>query len=303
MNTAFTRLLWKEFRTQRMLWTTFIIGAVSFYVILRVLVAPWTASVPITIGFVFFYLAAAFAITFAAEVEDSTAGLLRMLPLRTSTLISAKILAVLISSVLLAAAIVILCGLMEPLFRMFTQLRRNELNSIYFDAGDAMVFLCNMLLLCTASVFASLISERVVSAVGKACLFVLVVYIVATTSTTHVQLPIVARWLAASSLLLIAASCLLARPWHLARIPRHRYFWDRISTRIGRRTPSLAWLFQFSLRRIVARPASQSRIRSMLYWRELRSAIPFGLTWLAIGAVIVVVQCTKSGLARLCVIL
>lgn len=290
MKTAFTRLMWKEFRTQRMLWTTMVIGAVFFYVILRVLVAPWTASVPITIVFVFLYLAAAFAITFAAEVEDATAGLLRMLPLRTSTLILAKILAALISSVLLAAAIVILCGLMEPLFRMFTQLHRNERNSIDFDAGDVVVFLCNILLLCTASVFTSLTSKRVVSSVGMACLIVLAAYSVTITSTSHLQTSIVARWLASSSCLLIGGACLLARPWHLGRIPRQRFFGDSINTSFDRRIPSGSWLFQTLLQRIVARPASQSRVRSMLFWRELRSVIPFGLIWLAIGVVICIAR-------------
>ena len=290
MNTTFTRLLWKEYRAQRMLWIVLLLGVFGFYACFRLLGAPWQMSISVTLLFGVLYLVASFAIAFAGEVDDGTVGLLRMLPCRTSTLMSAKIAAVLSSCIALVVANLVLSAFFEFFSWFFLRLRPFQVQGVELDQGDITAFLFPILLLCAASLFTSLISRRVISAVGVASILVLAIYSIAYWISSDVQqygTRGIVRWMGGTSMVLFAISfVVLSRLWHLGRLPRRWTLPEAAGNFADRRIPSFAGLWHRWLRRIVAQPMSAQRTMSTLIWREYRAAVPFALTWLTIGVVI-----------------
>ena len=274
MNAAFTRLIWKEHRAQRSLWLALLLGCVGVFILMRLQASPWLDSLLTSSIFCIFFIVAATAIAFAGEVDDRTVGLLRMLPCRTSTLMMAKLTAILTGCVALFLAIASLSVVFELIGLAFPRIWRTEVNSLPFDDPSWISFLILMVLFCVFSLVASMVTRRVISAVGLAAAMCLICLIPAGV--------VLVGPAAAVSVFF------LARPWHLGRIPR-----DWITPRsepvsAGNRRLSFLPRSIAVLKRVIARPMSQSRVRATLFWRECRSAIPFAAIWLMIGIVICV---------------
>ncbi len=274
MNTAFTRLIWKEHRAQRSLWLVLLLGCVAMFILMRLQASPWLASLLISSQFCILFVVAATAIAFAGEVDDRTVTLLRMLPCRTSTLMTAKISAIVTGCVALFLALAALSGVLEVVGLAFPRYWRSEENHLSFDVVLFVPVLILMPLISVLTVVASLVTRRVISAVGLAaalCLICLIPFCVVLVAPA-----------AAVSVFF------LARPWHLGRVPRD-WLTPRSET-VSARHRKLSFLPRSIavLKRVIAWPMSQSRVRANLFWRECRSAIPFAATWLLFGIAICV---------------
>ena len=274
MNTAFTRLVWKEHRAQRSLWLVLLLGCLNIFILTRLRAIPWLESLLTSSSFCILFVVAATAIAFAGEVDDRTVNLLRMLPCRTSTLMMAKLTAIATGCIALFLALAALSGVLEVVGLAFPRYWRSEDNLLSFDVAMFLPVLVFMPLVSLLTLVASLITRRVISAVGLAaamCLICLIPF---------------------CGVLVVPAAAVsvffLARPWHLGRIPRD-WITPRSETVYAR---NRRWSFLprtiAVLKRVIAWPMSQSRVRATLFWRECRSAIPFAAIWLMIGIVICV---------------
>ena len=274
MNTAFTRLVWKEHRAQRSLWLVLLLGCLNIFILTRLRAIPWLESLLTSSSFCIIFVVAATAIAFAGEVDDRTVNLLRMLPCRTSTLMMAKLTAIATGCIALFLALAALSGVLEVVGLAFPRYWRSEDNLLSFDVAMFLPVLVFMPLVSLLTLVASMITRRVISAVGLAaamCLICLIPF---------------------CGVLVVPAAAVsvffLARPWHLGRIPR-----DWITPRSETvYTRNRRWSFLprsiTVLKRVIAQPMSQGRVRTTLFWRECRSAIPFAAIWLLIGVVICV---------------
>ncbi len=296
MSTAFTRLIWKEHRAQRQLWLALLLGCVCLYVIMRLQASPWLISLLTSSIFCVFFLVAATAIAFAGEVDDRTVGLLRMLPCRTSTLMTAKVAAIVTGCLALFLAMAALSGVLEVIGLAFPRIWRTESSNITFD-DQWFNFIASMILLFASTLVASIVTKRVISAVGLAaiiCFASLAFCAVMARSAEIVKGFVVERnpnadflpWTWLSFLFFFAIAAALIRPWHLGRLPREWRMPQRVTARPSSRVWRFAPKWNALLKRVVALPMSQHRILATLFWRECRSAIPFGVTWLLIGVAI-----------------
>ncbi|MFO1002862.1 MAG: hypothetical protein U0936_21230 [Planctomycetaceae bacterium] len=274
MNTAFTRLVWKEHRAQRSLWLVLLLGCLNIFILTRLRAIPWLESLLTSSSFCILFVVAATAIAFAGEVDDRTVNFLRMLPCRTSTLMMAKLTAIVTGCVTLFLALAALSGVLEVVGLAFPRYWRSDETLLSFDVAMFLPVLIFMTLVSVLTLVASMVTRRVISAVGLAaalCLVCLIPFCV---------------------VLVVPAAAVsvffLARPWHLGRVPRD-WITPRSET-VYTRTQRLSFLPRSIavLKRVIAQPMSQSRVRTTLFWRECRSAIPFAATWLMVGIVICV---------------
>ncbi len=274
MNTAFTRLVWKEHRAQRSLWLVLLLGCLNIFILTRLRAIPWLESLLTSSSFCILFVVAATAIAFAGEVDDRTVNLLRMLPCRTSTLMMAKLTAIVTGCIALLLALAALSGVLEVVGLALPRYWRSEENVLSFDVSLLVSVLIFMTLVSVLTLVASLVTRRVISAVGLAaalCLVCLIPFgVVLVAPATAVSV------------------FFLARPWHLGRVPQD-WITPRSET-LSARHQRLSFLPRSIaiLKRVIAWPMSQSRVRATLSWRECRSAIPFAATWLLIGIVICV---------------
>jgi len=305
MNTAFKRLVWKEYRAQRTLWLFLLMCAFALYAYLRSAGAPISSAAGIVvIIFGGCFIIAELAIAFAGEVDEGTAGLLRMLPCRTLTLMFAKLSAAVGGYVLLLGTILLLCAAFEFVAHFLPE---GFKASQTFGEGaefDWYAIGTYMTLFCSTSLFASLISRKVISAVGKATLVIAVVSI--STSLLLKVLEVITGFgylttyrergpsfgpagifIGASAFALFGVSTLvLSRPWHRGRLPWSWSLPNAVRDSADRRLPSFTRLWHAWLARVASKPMSQRRVFSMLLWRECCSAIPFAITWLMTGVLI-----------------
>jgi len=176
---SITRLIWKEYRVQRTLWLALLIGWLVIFSSLR-----WYGAFenPGPIGFLFSIIlclavcfgAAANCIAFAGEVEERTAGWLRMMPCGTSQLMTGKLIAIaagtigMIAAMLLSGMLVdlLLDGLHYwlPSIRPWHKWSGSKAPIGFFDGSN---LAANCLLLLACSLAASLRSAKILSAVGK----------------------------------------------------------------------------------------------------------------------------------------
>lgn len=273
MNTAFTRLVWKEHRAQRSLWLVLLLGCLNIFILTRLRAIPWLESLLTSSSFCILFVVAATAIAFAGEVDDRTVNLLRMLPCRTSTLMTAKLTAILTGCIALFLALAALSGVLEVVGLAFPRYWRSEESALPFDISVFVPVLIFMTLVSVLTLVASLVTRRVISAVGLAAAMCLICLIPAG---------VVLVGPAAVSVFF------LARPWHLGRVPRDWITPQSETMSAPNRRLSFLPRSIAVLKRVVAWPMSQSRVRTTLFWRECRSAIPFAVTWLLIGIVICV---------------
>ncbi|HQX49798.1 MAG TPA: hypothetical protein PLY87_20375 [Planctomycetaceae bacterium] len=290
MNAAFTRLLWKEYRAQRALWLLLLLAAFAMYAMMRSFGAPWTVTLALISFFSICFLVAEFAIAFAGEVDEGTVGLLRMLPCRTRTLFSAKLAAVFGGCLLLAVASLTLCGLFELMAQFFPRLYVRPEVFVEEAIEDTLIFGLSVGLFCAASLFASLISRKIISSVGLAAALIAAIFIGVSAfaaSRNRIESSVAVVWFGSISIGLFFVSLfVLARRWHLGRLPWTWSVPGVFRESADRRLPSFAALLNPWLHAIALRPMSQRRVFATLFWRECRSAVPFACMWFVIGLVV-----------------
>ena len=311
MNTTFTRLMWKEYRAQRMLWTVLLLGWLGLHLIFIFNETSVLDAAPVILMIPICFLVAAATIAFAGEEDDKTSNLLRMLPCRTSSLMSAKVTTIVAGCVTLCLSMLVLSTALELMLRVVHEIleilesfaigtlpfgiripvvQRIELNAVSWQDGEALYAPAFLALVFASGMFASMNARSIFSAVGATVVIVLGIMISAFTITSDVhqyQLGVIAPWIAGiAATLMVISTVFLSRPWHLGRLPRRWAFPEATGTFSSRRIPSFTWLWHGWLRRIVGQPLTLRRGMRMLTWRECRSAVPFALTWLTIGVLI-----------------
>ena len=306
MNTTFTRLMWKEYRAQRMLWTVLLLGWLALHLIFIFNETSVLDAAPVVLMIPICFLVAAATIAFAGEEDDKTSNLLRMLPCRTSSLMSAKIITIVAGCITLCLSMLVLSTALEFMLRAVFEILlasgirpfgfqspvagKSDFNAVSWQDGEMLYAAAFLALVFASGMFASLNARSIFSAVGATVVVVLGIMITAFTITSDVhqyQLGIIAPWIAGvAAILMVISTVFLSRPWHLGRLPRRWAMPEAAGDFSARRIPAFAWFWHGWLRRIVAQPLTLRRGMSMLTWRECRSAAPFAMTWLTIGAII-----------------
>ena len=304
MNTTFTRLLWKEFRAQRMLWVVLLVGWLAIHLLCVFNETSVIDIMPVVLMIPICFIVAASLIAFAGEEDEKTANFLRMLPFQTRTLMSSKLTAVAVGCLALVMSMLVLSVLIElilssilfivasivdrPIEFPFPVVKPTP-NAFPRQDGDVFYIPAFLALVFATSVFSSMVTRRVFSAVGLTVATIMAIMITASTITFafHRQQSVTVPWIVGISVTFMTISTVvLSRPWHLGRLPRHWAMPETAENSVTRRIPSFAWLWRRWLGRIVARPLTMPRVLAMLTWRECRSAVPFAVTWLTIGVLI-----------------
>ena len=317
MNTTFTRLMWKEYRAQRMLWTVLLLGWLGLHLIFIFNEQSVLDAAAVILMIPVCFLVAAATIAFAGEEDDKTSNLLRMLPCRTSSLMSAKVTTIIVGCATLCLSMLVLSATLEFMLRVVYEIclvflsgplplgiripvvRRSDPNGMPWQDGETLYAPAFLALVFASAMFASMNARSIFSAVGATAVIVLGIMITAFSITSDVrqyQLGVIAPWIAGVAAILMAISTIfLSRPWHLGRLPRRWAMPGATGDFSARRIPSFAWFWRRWARRIVARPLTLRRGLSMLTWRECCSAVPFALTWLSIGMLICAGRCFSTG--------
>jgi|GEM_PF-1228751 len=305
MNATFTRLLWKEYRAQRMLWVVLLFGWLAIHLLCVFNETSVLDIMPVVPMISVCFVVAAGIIAFAGEEDEKTANLLRMLPFQTRTLMSSKLTAVAVGCLTLVMSMLVLSVFLELILSGVVFIAaaivdqpsefrfpvvRPTVNSFAWQDGEVFYLPAFLALVFGISVFSSMVTRRVFSAVGLTVAMILGIVITALAITDDIrqgQLRAIAPWIAGiAAILMTLSTAVLSRPWHLGRLPRRWTLPETAENSVTRRIPSFKWLWRRWLRRIVAKPLTMPRILAMLTWRECRSAVPFALTWLTIGVLI-----------------
>ncbi len=319
MNTTFTRLMWKEYRAQRMLWTVLLLGWLGLHLIFIFNETSVLDAAPVILMIPICFLVAAATIAFAGEEDDKTSNLLRMLPCRTSSLMSAKVTTIVAGCVTLCLSMLVLSTALEFMLRVVHEIleilesfaigtlpfgiripvvRRIEINALSWQDGEALYAPAFLALVFASGMFASMNARSIFSAVGATVVIVLGIMISAFSITSDVhqyQLGVIAPWIAGiAAILMVISTVFLSRPWHLGRLPRRWTMPEGTGTFSSRRIPSFTWFWHGWLRRIVGQPLTLRRGMHMLTWRECRSTVPFAATWLTIGTLICAGRCFNT---------
>ncbi len=306
MNATFTRLMWKEYRAQRMLWIVLLLGWLGLHLIFIFNEQSVLDAAPVIVMIPVCFLVAAATIAFAGEEDDKTANLLRMLPCRTLSLMSAKVTTIVVGCMTLCLAMLVLSAALEFILRVVVLILRDsgfqpfglqirlaglsDIKAISWQDGEGLYVPAFLAMVFASGMFASLNARSIFSAVGATVVVVLGIMITAFSITSDVhqyQLGIIAPWIAGvAAVLMVISTVFLSRPWHLGRLPRRWNMSETAGNFSARRIPSFAWFWHGWLRRIVAQPLTLRRGMRILTWRECRSAVPFAATWLTFGTLI-----------------
>ena len=296
MNSPLTRLMWKEYRAQRLLWIVLFLAAFVFQLMFASLSPGRDSLFFVVTVIVLCFAAASGSLLFAAEIEERTEGLLRMLPCATRTLVLAKTGTMLLATVAMAIVLTMTHSLAGFLGRLVRGPGIAGLGLGPVEAVEVFALLAGVLLVFGSAVFASLLSRRVLYAVGLTAVFGMSAVLLGSllAATTYLKLVSESRYLHCQ-LALIAilglVACVvtpvsLSKRWHLGRLPRSFLPTPRIRFEVVTVRTSEPSIRQRLLQRIASWPASHTRITAMLMWRELRSAVPFGLWWLLAGVLV-----------------
>ena len=226
MNSALTRLMWKEYRAQRMLWIVLFLSAILFQLIVTSLSRGHDGSFVVVTVIVLCFAAASGSLLFAAEIEERTEGLLRMLPYPTRTLMLAKTGTMLLATLAMAIVLTTTHSLAGFLVRLVRGpgIAGSELGPV--EAIEVYALLAGVLFVFGSAVFASLLSRRVLYAMGLTAVFgMLAVLLAATTLFTlvsksrylHAQLALIAIL---GLVACVVTPVFLSKRWHLGRLPR-----------------------------------------------------------------------------------
>jgi len=296
MNSALTRLMWKEYRAQRMLWIVLFLSAILIQLIVTSLSPGHASSFVVVTVIVLCFAAASGSLLFAAEIEERTEGLLRMLPYPTRTLMLAKTGTMLLATIAMAIVLTMTHSLAGFLVRLVRGpgIAGSELGPI--ESVEVYALLAGVLLVFGSAVFASLLSRRVLHAVGLTAVFGMLAVLVGSllAATAFFTLVSESRYLHGQLALIailglvacVVAPVLLSKRWHLGTLPRSFLPTARVRFAVVTVRTSKPSIWQRLLQRIASWPASHTRITAMLTWRELRTAVPFGFWWLLAGALV-----------------
>ncbi len=296
MNSALTRLMWKEYRAQRMLWIVLFLSAILIQLIVTSLSPGHDSSFVVVTVIVLCFAAASGSLLFAAEIEERTEGLLRMLPYPTRTLMLAKTGTMLLATIAMAIVLTMTHSLAGFLVRLVRGpgIAGSELGPI--ESVEVYALLAGVLLVFGSAVFASLLSRRVLHAVGLTAVFGMLAVLVGSllAATAFFTLVSESRYLHGQLALIailglvacVVAPVLLSKRWHLGTLPRSFLPTARVRFAVVTVRTSKPSIWQRLLQRIASWPASHTRITAMLTWRELRTAVPFGFWWLLAGALV-----------------
>lgn len=272
MSSPFLRLVWKEYRAQRMLWVTLagcLIGLqllfLGFSLIERVAeLTPFLAGTAVVLTCCF--AATSPALLFAGEEDLSTAGLLRLLPVSPRQLFWSKVCTSLAGTVAmaLAGAILVLATavIAEEAIRVTAESRRS-----------APYFCCTLFIV---SLFWSLRCRRVFHVLGL-------------TTVTFLTLLVLWEWK------------VKLMPWWVDLIPGLVFailiVWQprrwqrgvathgsRLTVRIARFLAGLQPSWSSRLQRAATVPTPLGRLVATLAWREFRFAVPFVIVSVAFAA-------------------
>ncbi len=304
MNSALTRLMWKEYRAQRLLWIVLFLAAIVIQLIVTDISPGHDGSFVVVTVIVLCFAAASGSLLFAAEIEERTEGLLRMLPCPTRTLMLAKTGTMLLATLAMAIVLTMTHSVAGFLVRLVRGPGIVGAGEGPIEAVEVYALLAGILLVFGSAVFASLLSLRVLYAVGLTAVFAMSAMIagsllaatafftlVSESGYLHCQLALIAI---IGLVACVVTPVFLLKSWHLGRLPRS--FLPTTKAPIGVATihSSRFSIWKCLLQRIASWPASHTRITAMLMWRELRSAVPFGFWWLLTGVIFVgVVLCTR----------
>ena len=308
MNSTFTHLMWKEYRAQRMLWTVLLLGWLGLHLLFIFNEQSVLDAAPVIVMIPVCFLVAAATIAFAGEEDDKTSNLLRMLPCRTSSLMSAKVTTIVVGCMALCVSMLVLSAALEFMLRVVYEIlvgfaagplpfgiripvvRRSDTNGMPWQDGEGLYVPAFLALVFASGLLASMNARSIFSAVGATVVIVLGIMITAFSITSDVhqyQLGVIAPWIAGvAAILMVISTVFLSRPWHLGRLPLRWTMPERPGDVSARRIPSFAWLWHGWLKRIAGQPLTVRRAMGMLTWRECRSAVPFALAWLTIGTLI-----------------
>ena len=318
MSSQFSRLIWKEFHAQKGLWLALAIAVVGFEGL------SWSVTRGIKTDFMACAIVSAFVITlvfsmtsvtllFAGEEDQNTALWLRQLPLKTSTLIGAKLVTSIIGTLTLlifAVLTLIVSGVFWGDAKFFpSQLGQFGNTGIAALRGWAAATVT----LFSVAVLYSLTLRKVFPALG--CWTVTAfVYVVVISSSNFGPLSPALVWATSAAALLVIP---LGRRWHRG----HTWLLQRrsvpalpVSESSGRTLaesfPTFARAFALPFRlprlivhsegtllqRSIAIPTVFSRTVAVLAWREMRFAARFVALALLLGAVVITVRTTEQAI-------
>ena len=300
MSPQFYRLIWKEWRAQRALW--FSLLAVSTGIVVTIILLSGEDLTGSTLGLATVvsvaFACGAGATAFSGEVEEGTAFWPRMLPMKTRTLVGAKLtttFAGMITLLLASAAVnLLLCFLYESARQLLFQ-RPFRMTSVSLElsvAGNSAWMLLSCVLVTT---LCSIQSRTVMMAVGCAAILLALPFPVAVyLDNRNVD---ATNMFTATGVIACIVGLFIptaARRWRLGRPgvftqisaikPNSRAF------RVLQEDWGLFW--QRSLEWCVRRPTQNHRTTAVLLWRELRFATVYAITFSELGLLVAVVRAT-----------
>ncbi len=311
MSSQFRRLVWKEFHVQKGLWIAMAmpIAVVGFEGYSRLVTGDHEtdfiayAMVSACVVALIFLIVSA-ALLFAGEEEAGTALWLRQLPLKTSTLIGAKLVTSIVGTVaLLTFGVLTLiiagtfwgdAGILLPRFTIF----RNTSTEVLQCWATAIVTLFSV------AVVYSLMLKKVFLTLGCWTVTAFVYTIVVLRTNGGLLSPAFFWTIPVATLLVIP----LGYRWHVGR---HRWFGLRVPSLplsaksrqfLAKTFPTFALVYPQPSRRVVlprlsvrsegsllrratAIPTVFGRTVAVLAWREIRFAVRFVAIALLLGAV------------------
>ncbi len=295
MNSPFLRLVWKEYRSQRNLWLALfgfamcVVLWMSFSLTARDEPFGVMLGISALIGYAFCLCSLLYL--FAGEEDNGTASWLRNLPMKTRTLLFAKLtstaIATVVYLVLSFVSVCVLYGLAclirgEQLFPESAILRWPNAEEI----GDLTKTSAMLVALLCLTLFWSIYSRKVISAICG-CAVSMVVFLLLYAAPGDLgesgsRFAII-WWGAGLSMLSIGLSLYVLPGWHrgIRRIDAGGV-WHRFKTRQSTtvRQANSGFLARRLQTWATSSPISR-RTRRVLLWQELRSVIPFAAACVA----------------------
>ncbi len=283
MNSQFTRIVWKEYRAQRMLWFALVLGHVVLSVLSLSMFGPSTLQLT---GLAFIlstgFAVGSLAMGFSGEEEDGTAIWPRMLPVSTSTLVAAKltwtIAAMLGILVHMTAAGLVIAAVGQ---NWMPAIRMQPVYALQLD--DVLMMVAIMSCVVSCSLLCSLRSRRVLVALASCGVLLALLSSIIFSLANHQRS--VFFGLSGFAIFAITLSAVFStRRWHLGRLGSHalpiltkQRTLDEIARTTSLWMPPLKWA--------ASRPSLHVRTSAVLLWAETRRAAWFVACFLGMGFV------------------
>ncbi|MCA9085684.1 MAG: ABC-2 transporter permease [Planctomycetaceae bacterium] len=283
MSTAFSRLMWKEYRAQHPLWLA-LTGASLLLTLLIALLSSISIPLSDLMG-VAIVLAVAFGVAtltvaFSGEEEDGTAMWLRMFPVSTAELLSSKLLVCVVGTLALLAV--------SALFNLLLTMIIGGSPDINLNGPKAWIDLLRGTVGCVTFILltlnCSLRSTKVFTTLGIAAVGM---FLFAVLAMNTEQGPLSPTPLLVTVLATIAVVPNI-RAWHRGQLPstdssaEGRSRWSRLQTWSVGLIEGRPTVWQKRLMTASMQVPLSTRTFRVLLWRELRFALPFAKGCLAI---------------------